>query len=76
MGGVIYTFKISWNAQQALHDFFFSPLLRIQKQEVETDFKTEIDKTKEAKAFASKQPDLQHQMEEFLQVSLYSGHFL
>lgn len=53
----------------------FFLLLRIQKQEVEADFKREMAKTKEAKAFASKQPDLQHQMEEFLRVCLHSGHF-
>ncbi|XP_026797516.3 FH2 domain containing 3 [Pangasianodon hypophthalmus] len=42
---------------------------RIQKQEVETDFKREMAKTKEAKAYVSKQPDLQHQMEDFLQMA-------
>ncbi|KAK2823403.1 hypothetical protein Q7C36_020003 [Tachysurus vachellii] len=42
---------------------------RIQKQEVEMDFKREMIKTQEAKAHASKQPDLQHQVEEFLQMA-------
>ncbi|XP_058267299.1 FH2 domain containing 3 [Hemibagrus wyckioides] len=42
---------------------------RIQKQEVEEDFKREMAKSQEAKVYASKQPDLQHQMEEFLQMA-------
>lgn len=52
--------------------YFFS---RIQKQEVETDFKREMAKIKEAKTYVSKQPDLHHQMEEFLQVSPHCVHF-
>ncbi|XP_072515684.1 FH2 domain containing 3 [Salminus brasiliensis] len=42
---------------------------RIHKQEVETDFQREMEKIKKAKANASKQPDLQNQMEEFLQMA-------
>ncbi|XP_062869870.1 FH2 domain containing 3 [Trichomycterus rosablanca] len=42
---------------------------RIQKQEVETDFKRELGKIKEAEAYSSKQPDLQQQMEEFLHMA-------
>uniref|UniRef100_A0A8B9H480 FH2 domain containing 3 n=1 Tax=Astyanax mexicanus TaxID=7994 RepID=A0A8B9H480_ASTMX len=42
---------------------------RIHKQEVETDFRREMEKIKKAKANASKQPDLEHQMEEFLQMA-------
>lgn len=72
----MYTLKINWNIHQALHILYvFTFFFRIQKQEVETDFKREMSKNKEAKAYVSKQPDLQHQMEEFLQVSLHCGHF-
>ncbi|KAK9968307.1 hypothetical protein ABG768_002638 [Culter alburnus] len=39
---------------------------RIQKQEVEMDLQRELEKIREAKMDASKQPDLQHQMEAFL----------
>ncbi|XP_064208738.1 FH2 domain containing 3 [Anguilla rostrata] len=39
---------------------------RIQKQEVETDFKREVEKVKEAKEDSSKQPELESQMESFL----------
>lgn len=39
---------------------------KIQKQEVEMDFQRELEKIREAKMDASKQPDLLHQMEAFL----------
>ncbi|XP_067289252.1 FH2 domain containing 3 isoform X2 [Pseudorasbora parva] len=39
---------------------------RIQKQEVEMDFQRELEKIREAKMDARKQPDLFHQMEAFL----------
>lgn len=42
---------------------------RIQKQEVEMDFQRELEKIKEAKMDASKQPDLLHQMEAFLRMA-------
>ncbi|TSX58290.1 FH2 domain-containing protein 1 [Bagarius yarrelli] len=42
---------------------------RIQKQEVESDFRREMTKTKEAKAHAAKQPDLHQPMEKFLQMA-------
>lgn len=55
--------------------YAFSFFFRIQKQEVEADFKREMAKVKEAKAYVSKHPDLKNQMEEFLQVSLHYVHF-
>ncbi|KAG7484453.1 hypothetical protein MATL_G00049520 [Megalops atlanticus] len=39
---------------------------RIQKVEVEMDFQREVEKVRKAKADASKEPDLQSQMESFL----------
>ncbi|XP_066507233.1 FH2 domain containing 3 [Hoplias malabaricus] len=42
---------------------------RIQKQEVETEFQKEKEKLKKAKDYTSKQPELQCQMEEFLQMA-------
>ncbi|XP_065114000.1 FH2 domain containing 3 [Paramisgurnus dabryanus] len=42
---------------------------RIQKQEVETDLQRELEKIRQAKTDASKQPDLQHQMEAFLRMA-------
>ncbi|XP_026075550.1 FH2 domain-containing protein 1-like [Carassius auratus] len=42
---------------------------RIQKQEVEMDFQRELEKIREAKMDASKQPDLLHQMEAFLRMA-------
>uniref|UniRef100_A0A8C2CWD3 FH2 domain containing 3 n=1 Tax=Cyprinus carpio TaxID=7962 RepID=A0A8C2CWD3_CYPCA len=42
---------------------------RIQKQEVEMDFQKELEKIREAKMEASKQPDLLHQMEAFLHMA-------
>ncbi|XP_074416035.1 LOW QUALITY PROTEIN: FH2 domain-containing protein 1 [Carassius auratus] len=42
---------------------------RIQKQEVEVDFQKELEKIREAKMDASKQPDLLHQMEAFLRMA-------
>ncbi|KAI7793010.1 FH2 domain containing 3 [Triplophysa rosa] len=42
---------------------------RIQKQEVEMDFQKELEKIRQAKTDASKQPDLQHQMEAFLRMA-------
>ncbi|KAI5629154.1 FH2 domain containing 3 [Silurus asotus] len=60
-------------SQLAEADRFFLMLVKvpgIQKQEVEKDINRELAKTKEAKAYASKQPDLQHQMDEFLQMAI------
>uniref|UniRef100_A0A4W4FY77 FH2 domain-containing protein n=1 Tax=Electrophorus electricus TaxID=8005 RepID=A0A4W4FY77_ELEEL len=42
---------------------------RIHKQEVEMDFQREMEKIKEAKTHASRQCELQPQLEEFLQVA-------
>ncbi|XP_042588511.1 FH2 domain containing 3 [Cyprinus carpio] len=42
---------------------------RIQMQEVEVDFQRELEKIREAKMDASKQPDLLHQMEAFLRMA-------
>ncbi|KAL6473198.1 hypothetical protein MHYP_G00193860 [Metynnis hypsauchen] len=42
---------------------------RIQKQEVEADLQREMEKIKKARDYASKQPDLQCQMEEFLRMA-------
>ncbi|XP_059400803.1 FH2 domain-containing protein 1-like [Carassius carassius] len=42
---------------------------RIQKQEVEVDFQRELEKIREAKMDASKQPDLLHQMGAFLRMA-------
>ncbi|XP_061105452.1 FH2 domain containing 3 [Conger conger] len=42
---------------------------RIQKQEVETDFKREVEKVKEAKEDSSKHEDLRSQMESFLKTA-------
>ena len=43
-------------------------LCRIQKQEVEADFQREKRKVEEAHEDARKQPDLETQMKEFLEV--------
>ncbi|KAL7847471.1 hypothetical protein AOLI_G00221890 [Acnodon oligacanthus] len=42
---------------------------RIQKQEVEADLQREMEKIRKARDYASKRPDLQCQMEEFLRMA-------
>ena len=46
----------------------FVCMVRIHKQEVESDFHREVKKVKEAKMEANNHPDLQQQMETFLMV--------
>lgn len=49
---------------------------RIHKQEIESDFQKEVNRVRVAVQNASKQPDLEEQMRDFLQVSNFISQVL
>lgn len=54
--------------------FLYLLQYRIHKQEIESDFQKEVNRVQVAKQNASKQPDLEEQMRDFLQVRHFMCH--
>lgn len=64
------TFGVQYYVVLKMQNSFF-PDYRIHKQEIEVDFQKEMSKVQVSKQNAAKQPDLEEQMGDFLQVGCF-----